>query len=105
MLKTAAFRYMVFIAFTAISLIGLMFTLEPKMILPSIIGLVLFTATIVLFFKIVSRKSEAEQKLIAIRNGKVASVLVVVLLAAFFIAAAKHNHMPVWDLVKLWFSF
>lgn len=104
MLKTAAGRYIAFIAILFVSAVALMFSLEPKMILPSIIGLVLFTAIIVIFFKIVSKKSEAEQKYIAKRNGRVAGVLVVVLLAVFFFAAAKHNNISVIHFIRVWFG-
>ncbi len=104
MLKTAASRYTAFVALLGMSMVAVMFALEPKMIFPSIIGITLFTAFIVVFFKIVSKKSEAEQKHIAKRNGRVASVLVVVLLVAFFIAAAKHNDTSVIHFIRLWFG-
>lgn len=104
MLKTVASRYTAFIALLGMSMVAVMFAIEPKMILPSIIGMVLFTKAIVIFFKVVSKKSEAEQKYIAKRNGKVAGVLAVVLLAVFFIAAAKHNNTSVIHFVRLWFG-
>lgn len=104
MLKTVASRYAAFIALLGMSMVVVMFAIEPKMILPSIIGMVLFTTAIVIFFRVVSKKSEAEQKYIAKRNGKVAGVLAVVLLAVFFIAAAKHNNTSVIHFVHLWFG-
>ena len=104
MLKTVASRYTAFIALLGMSMVAVMFAIEPKMILPSIIGMALFTKAIVIFFKVVSKQSEAEQKYIAKRNGKVAGVLAVVLLAVFFIAAAKHNNTSVIHFVRLWFG-
>lgn len=104
-MKTAAYYYLAFIATLGISLVAVMFILEPKMILPSIIGMVLFIIILVVFFRIVSKKSEAEQKYIAKRNGRVASVLIVVMLVVFFIAAAKHNNVPVMEFIRLWFGF
>ena len=101
MLKTAAGRYSVFAILLGMSMIALFFYLEPKMIIPSLIGMTLFTGFIVLFYRIVSKKSETEQKRIAVRNGQVASVLVVVLLVAFFVAAAKHNNMDTIPFIRL----
>lgn len=105
MLKTASGRYVAFIGILFLCVIVLMFSLEPKMIVPSLIGLSLFCLIIYVFYKIVSRKSEAEQKRIAVRNGKVAWIMVMVLLAVFFIAAAKHHNVSVFHFVRLWFGF
>lgn len=104
MFKTASMRYAAFVALLGMGMVTFMFILEPKMILPSIIGMVLFIAFIVVFFKIVSKKSEDEQKYIAKRNGRVASVLAVVFIVVFFIAAAKHLNIPVLEFVRLWFG-
>lgn len=104
-MNTTVKIYLAFIATLGIGIVALMFTLEPKMILPSIIGMVLFTTIIVFFYKVVSKKSQSEQKYIAKRNGKIAQVLVVVLLVAFFVAAAKHNNVSVIYFVRLWFGF
>ena len=105
MFKTAAVRYSVFAATLGISVAALMFALEPKMIVPSIIGMAVLSLIIYVFYRIVSKKSEAEQKHIAVRNGKVAWVMVVVLLAVFFIAAAKHNDVSVIHFIRVWFGF
>ncbi len=105
MLKTASGRYVAFIAILFVSAVAFMFSLEPKMILPSSIGLVLFTGIIYAFYRIVSKKNEAEQKRIAIRNGKMAYVMFFVLLAAFFIAAAKHNNVSVIHFIRVYFGF
>lgn len=105
MIKTTAGRYLAFVATLGMSVVAVMFSLEPKMILPSIIGMTLFILIIVCFFRIVSKKSESEQKHIAKRNGKIAGVLVIVLLVVFFIAAAKHNNTSVIHFVRLWFGF
>lgn len=104
-MNTTVKIYLAFIATLGIGMVALMFTLEPKMILPSIIGMVLFTTIIVFFYKVLSKKSQSEQKYIAKRNGKIAQVLVVVLLVAFFVAAAKHNNVSVIYFVRLWFGF
>ena len=104
-MKTAAGIYLLFIATIGIGMVALMFTLEPKMILPSIIGMVVFTTIIVCFYKVVSKKSQSEQKYIAKRNGRIAQVMIVVLLVAFFVAAAKHNDVSVIHFVRLWFGF
>ena len=105
MLKTASGRYIAFIAILFVGAVAFMFSLEPKMIVPSIIGMVLFTAIIYVFYKIVSKKSEAEQKRISVRNGKMAYVMFFVLLAVFFIAAAKHNNTSVIHFIRVYFGF
>ena len=105
MLKTASGRYVAFIVTLFVSVVAFMFFLEPKMILPSIIGMVLFSVIIYVFYRIVSKKSETEQKRIAVRNGKVAWVMVIVLLATFFIAAAKHNNVSVTEFIRVYFGF
>lgn len=101
MLKTAAGRYIVFAALLGMSMVALFFYLEPKMIIPSLIGMSLFTGAIVLFYRITSKRSNDEQKRIAQRNGKVASVLVVVFLVIFFVAGAKHNNVDTIHFVRL----
>lgn len=97
--------YLSFIVSAALSLIGLMFYLEPKMILPSIIGVVIFTLIIYTFYKVMSKKSETEQQYIAKRNMKIGYVLFFVLTAIFFIAAAQYHNIPVVEFVRLWFGF
>jgi 4-hydroxybenzoate polyprenyltransferase len=104
MLKTASGRYIAFIGILSICVIVLMF-IEPKMIVPVLIGLSLSCLVLYVICKIVFRKSEAEQKRIAVRNGKVAWVMVIVLLAVFFYAAAKHHNVSVVHFIRLWFGF
>ncbi len=105
MLKTIAGCYFAFIAALGISAVMLMFVLEPKMIIPSLIGVTVLSLIIYIFYRVVSKKSEAQQKYIAIRNGRVAQVLAVVLIAVFFIAAAKHNNTSVIHFIRVWFGF
>jgi hypothetical protein len=104
MLTTVASRYLTFVALLGVSTVTVMFAIEPKIILPSIVGMVLLIATIALFFRFISQKSEAEQQYIAKRNGKIAEVLVVILLALFFIAAARYNNISVIHFIRLWFG-
>ncbi len=95
--------YITFIAMAALSLIGLMFYLEPKMIIPSLFGAVVLTGLIVLQMKHMEKKSNEDQKRIATRNGRVASVAVWVMLFGLFYFGAKYNNIPMYDFVKLWF--
>ncbi len=104
MLKTASCRYLAIVAMLGLGLIALMFALDPKIILPSIIGMIIFLSVIYVFYRIVSKKSESEQRHIAVRNGRFAQVAVVVLLALFFIEAAKHNDVSVVHFIRLWFG-
>lgn len=97
--------YSSFVALAAASLVGLMFYLEPKMIIPSLIGVVIFTFIIYRFYKATSHKSAEEQRRIAKRNGVIGYIGVIVLLAIFFIAGAKNFNMQTWDFIRLWFGF
>ncbi len=105
MLKTASGRYVALIAILFVSAVAFMFSLEPKMILPSSIGMILFTLIIYVLYRIISKKSEAEQKRIAVRNGKISYFMFFVLLAIFFIAAAKHNNVSVIHFIRVYFGF
>lgn len=104
-MNTTVKIYLAFMATFGIGMVATIFMLEPKMILPGIVGMVLFTIIIVCFYKVVSKKSQSEQKYIARRNGRIAQVLIVVLLVAFFVAAAKYNNVSVIHFVRLWFGF
>lgn len=104
-MTTAIKVYLSFIVSIALSLIGLMFYLEPKMIIPSIVGVIIFTLIIYTFYKVIDKKSESEQRSIAKRNAKIGYVLFFVLTTVFFIAAAKHHNTPVIEFVRLWFGF
>jgi ABC-type bacteriocin/lantibiotic exporter with double-glycine peptidase domain len=104
-MNTAVKIYLAFIATIATGIVALMFMLEPKMVLPGIVGMILFITIIILFYKVVSKKSQSEQNYIAKRNGRIAQVLVVVLLVIFFVTAAKHNNVSVIHFIRLWFGF
>ena len=97
--------YITFVAMAALSLIGLMFYLERKMIIPSLFGVMALTGLIVLQMKYMEKKSWDDQKRIATRNGRVASAVAWIMLFGLFYFGAKHNGVPLYDFVKLWFGF
>lgn len=104
MVNTASRIYVIFIAALVIGMITFMCILDFKGMIPSLIGLPIFILIIYGFYRMMSKKSEEDQKRITKRNGKIAYVGIIVLLAVFFIAAAKHYHMSTIDFVRLWFG-
>ena len=104
MFKTTTTWYFVLIPIITIGLIAFMFALEPKIIIPSIIGIVVFTTIIILFYRSMMKKGEEHQRKITMRNGKVSSVLVVVMLIAFFVAGASYHDVSLTEFIGLWFN-
>ncbi|MBP6856397.1 MAG: hypothetical protein KBC42_01185 [Candidatus Pacebacteria bacterium] len=102
-MTTGIKSYISFVVFAGILLAGLMFYLEPTMIIPSMIGLITFSALIVSQMMYVEKKSDEEQKSTAIRNGGIAAVVIVVMIAGFFYSASEHLNVPIVKLVQLWF--
>jgi hypothetical protein len=105
MTNTVAKIYVSFIALLAIGMITFMCIVDFKGMIPSLIGLPIFILIIYTFYKVMSKKSEEDQRRITIRNGKISYVGIFVLLAVFFIAGANHFNIPVLDFVRLWFNF
>jgi small-conductance mechanosensitive channel len=104
-MTTGIKSYISFVACAGICLVGLMFYLEPTMIIPSVIGLITFSALIVLQMMNMEKKSEKSQKSIAIRNGGMAAIMIVAMIVGFFYSASEHLNVPPVKLARLWFGF
>jgi len=97
--------YLGFVIFAALIMVGLMFTLNPEMIIPSLIGVALFILIIYFFFKKVSPQKETVQRKIAHKSYIFGEIAVVIFLVAFFIIAAKKFNIPLSEFLQLWFGF
>lgn len=100
-MNTKAWLWTAFVVVLAFGATGLFFWADPKMTVPSVIGVVGLIALIFLFYKKVDTKPWEDQKKIAIGAGRIGWVMVVVLMGVFFYFGAQHNNMHTMDFFRL----